>query len=97
MSRLRLSRTSRRLAGSMSVSQEIMSGATDSSRPMVLFGRSGGENPCLQPKCPIHSDLMNRTILALSCLHPMFVDFAPIGASVGLLSAEFVGKWRLAL
>jgi TnpA family transposase len=25
------------------------------------------------------------------------VDFAPIGASVGLLSAEFVGKWRLAL
>jgi hypothetical protein len=69
MSRLRLSRTSRRLAGSTSVSQEIMSGATDSSRPMVCFGRSGGENLCLQPKCPIHSDLMNRTILALSCLH----------------------------
>jgi hypothetical protein len=27
----------------------------------------------------------------------VIVDFAPIGASVGLLSAEFVGKWRLAL
>jgi hypothetical protein len=48
----------------------IMSGAADSSRPMVPFGRSGSENLCLQPKCPIHFDVMNRTILALSCLHP---------------------------
>ena len=34
-----IARTSRRLAGSTSVSQEIMSGATDSSRPMVPFDR----------------------------------------------------------
>ena len=36
-----------------------MSGATDSSRPMVPFGRSGGENLCSQPKYPIDYGLMN--------------------------------------
>jgi hypothetical protein len=40
-----------------------MSGATDSSRPMVAFGRSGGENLCSQPKYSIDYNLMNRTIL----------------------------------
>jgi hypothetical protein len=30
-------------------------------------------------------------------LGAVFVDFAPIGAGVELLSAAFVGKWRLAL
>jgi DNA-binding NtrC family response regulator len=40
---------------------------------MVPFDRSGGENPCSQPKCPINA-LTNRTILALSCLHPKQID-----------------------
>jgi hypothetical protein len=53
MLRLRSSRTSRPLAGSISVSQEIMSGAMERGRPMVPFGRSDDENPCSQPKCPI--------------------------------------------
>jgi hypothetical protein len=59
---------------------------------MVRFGRSGGENLCLQPKCPIHSDQMNRTILALSCLHPFnskngnFVTLLKIKNQKGVLA-----------
>jgi hypothetical protein len=35
------------------------------------FDRSGDENQCSQPKCPIHSNPTNRTILTLSCRHPL--------------------------
>jgi hypothetical protein len=43
----RLLRKSRRWAGSISVSPEIMSGPTESSRSIVPFDRSGGEKSML--------------------------------------------------
>jgi hypothetical protein len=38
------------------------------------FDRSGDENQCSQPKCLIHSNPTNRTILTLSCLHPQIAQ-----------------------
>ena len=49
-------------------------GATESSRQRMPFDRSGDENQCSQPKCPIHSNPTNRTILTLSCLHPVILS-----------------------
>ena len=64
---------------------------------MVPFDRSGGENPCSQPKCPIHSNLTNRTILALSCLHPFkrFFNARRVLSGVELVHKIIKGQFGL--
>ena len=74
-----------------------MSGATESSRPRMPFDRSGDENQCSQPKCLIHSNPTNRTILTLSCLYPYIRYVRDLAryyrCSPELISYEQVTGW----